>query len=160
MNRVFLFGKLSFIPNRLQTKNGTLGATFSMECLDSSGFNNAKSFIRVTAWGKVASFIVAQNPGVMLFVEGRLTTYKITNSENKNTYALQVTADKIFHPDEKTTNEEPIKSTVVDSPFMNPKASVTEAEFEQAFPHQDETDFNNITPIFENDVQLEEESDD
>ncbi|AAB96250.1 single-stranded DNA-binding protein [Mycoplasmoides pneumoniae] len=165
MNRVFLFGKLSFDPNKLQTRTNNIGASFSLACIDSSGFNDSKSYIRITAWGKVASFVLTLKPGDSVFVEGRLSTYKMNNRSDdpnsKATYALQVIADKVYRPDEENSLEQPVdKATVIDSPFLAAKTNATENELAQAFPISLDDEDDDINPILNNDSQLEEESDD
>lgn len=99
MNRVILTGRLANDVEVKKTTNGTSVISFavavSRDYKDENG-NYPADFFNCVAWRGTADYIGSYfSKGMMIGVEGKLTTRKFTNNEGRNVQVTEINVEKV-----------------------------------------------------------------
>ena len=88
---------------------------FTLATQDEFG-RKATHYIPCAAWGRTGEFITKWfKKGYMIFVNGRLTTYK--DFEDDGRTVVELTVDRADFPNDKKAEDEPIEVVEEDLPF-------------------------------------------
>lgn len=99
MNKVIITGRLANDIEVKKTSNGTSVVSFAVAVSrgykDENG-NYPADFFNCTAWRGTADYIGSYfTKGMMIGVEGKLTTNKFTNSEGKKVQVTEINVENV-----------------------------------------------------------------
>lgn len=153
INKVFVIGNLTRVPNKRTTQNGEVVVTFGVatnrEWQASSRKQNSTEFHEVVAWAKLGDICAKYlNKGSLVFIEGYIKTRKWEgDDEGLKKFKTEIIAQNVINLDKKDRSE--IEAVEKYEP-------ISEESFDQEFTSEEKNLPNEIPPHQDSDAPEEE----
>lgn len=121
INRVVLVGRLTKDIEVRKTQSGLSVTSFTVACnRRSTNGNNEADFINCTAWRQTADFLGNYaGKGMLVGVEGRITTRNYTNNAGQKVYVTEVQCDSVQLLESRSSRDQRNTNSYNDNSYSN-----------------------------------------
>lgn len=106
LNKAIIMGRLTRDPELRATGSGKSVTSFTVAVENGYGDNKKTDFINCVAWNKTAEFVNKYfTKGMMIIVDGRISTRSWDGQDGKTHYATEITASEVSFGETKAARE-------------------------------------------------------